>query len=294
MKLLPWHQGAAALLDRRLADGRLPHALLLVGPPGWGEARFANWLALRLLELDVGQDAELIAHPDLRWTRPDGAVIKVDAVRELAAFAEGNPQVASRKVAVLEDAHALNRNAANALLKTLEEPPAGVHLVLVSSRPGQLLPTIRSRCQRIVLPMHQSAAEEWLRQTVPTEALSDLLFEYGGAPMAIAAAHAAGVEPLLPLLRGVLRADPPPGLADTLADRGLADVTARWYRHVAAGLARSPGLPELRDVPLRRLAEFERELAWVRAQLLASNSVNERLMADRLLFLWRGLARSGA
>lgn len=280
-------------MERRLADGRLPHGLLLVGPPGWGEARFANWLALRLIGVDVAQDAEQIAHPDLRWTRPDGAVIKVDAVRELASFAEGNPQVAQRKVAVIEDAHALNRNAANALLKTLEEPPSGVHLVLVSSRPGQLLPTIRSRCQRIALPMRDDAAQEWLRQTVPSEALSDLLFEYGGAPMAIAAAHAAGVEALLPLLRGVLRADPPPGLAETLADRGLLDVTARWYRHVAAALARSPGLPELLDVPLRRLAEFERELVWVRAQVLASNSVNERLMADRLLFLWRGLARVG-
>ncbi|MFM7119187.1 MAG: DNA polymerase III subunit delta', partial [Gammaproteobacteria bacterium] len=101
MNLLPWHESTAAALDRRLADGRLPHGLLLVGPPGWGEAQFANWFALRLIDVDVAQDAEQIAHPDLRWMRPDGAVIKVDAVRELASFAEGNPQVARRKVAVI-------------------------------------------------------------------------------------------------------------------------------------------------------------------------------------------------
>src|SRR5690606_25115282 len=127
-----WHQPLVDDIRRRLAASALPHALLLAAPEGWGELHLANWLALELLGIEEPRDASVLAHPDLRWVAPEGAVIKVDAVREVVAFAQGTAQSGPRKVAVLADAHCLNVSAANALLKTLEEPPAGTHLVLSS------------------------------------------------------------------------------------------------------------------------------------------------------------------
>jgi len=292
MMLLPWHHQAAAALRAQLAAGKLPHALLLTGPPGWGEHVLANWLALHLLGIDEHQDAELLAHPDLRWLKPDGALIKIDAIRELAEFSQGTPQSGPRKVAVLIDAHTMNRNAANALLKTLEEPPPGTHLLLVSSRSSQLLPTVRSRCQRFVVQADAVAARAWLAANVDGADLEQRLFEHGGAPIAIAAGQAAGEVPLEGLLSAAVASGDSVGLAKDLVDQNLAGVTARWLRYVTAMLAGDQRVPALAGASPRALAGFADELVWVRGQLLSSNSTNERLMAERLLTLWCRLAVS--
>jgi DNA polymerase-3 subunit delta' len=289
---LPWQQRAATRLREQLEADRLPHALLLTGPSGWGELALANWLALLIVRADVGLDAQTVAHPDLRWVGPDGAMIKIDAIRELVDFAQGKPQAGSRKAAVVAEAHAMNRSAANALLKTLEEPPPGTHLLLVSSRPGQLLPTIRSRCQQHTLHKDEAAARAWLAEQVETTDLPARLFEYGNAPVAIAAAAAAGERPLTGALTQAWRGDDLPALAGELLDQGLAGVTGRWLRYVSAALGGDYRVAGLAGVPPRALSRFAAELLWVRGQLLASNSVNERLMAERLLILWRNLAVS--
>jgi DNA polymerase-3 subunit delta' len=290
MMLLPWQQRAAVALREQLATGKLPHALLLTAPPGWGEHVLANWLALHLLGIDEHQDGETLAHPDLRWLKPDGALIKVDAIRELAEFAQGTPQSGPRKVAVLVDAHTMNRNAANALLKTLEEPPPGTHLLLVSSRSSQLLPTVRSRCQRFVVQTDPVAAREWLTANVDATDLEQRIFEHGGAPIAIAAGQAAGEVPLQSLLSAALAGSDSLGLAKDLVDQNLVGVTARWLRYVTAMLAGDQRVPALAGASARALAGFADELIWVRGQLLSSNSTNERLMAERLLTGWCRLA----
>ncbi|MBX3707488.1 MAG: hypothetical protein KF911_12745 [Pseudomonadales bacterium] len=289
MNVLPWQEATAGRLAAQLAAGRLPHALLVSGPAGWGEAAFANWLALHLLGLDEALAAEGLAHPDLRWIVPDGSLIKVDAVRELAEFAQGTAQNGPRKVAVLIDAHAMNRNAANALLKTLEEPPAGTHLILVSCRPGRLLPTLRSRCQQITLTADRSAARGWLAGLGDVPDLELREFEHGGAPVAIAAGLAADETPLAALLDRALAVPDPTTLADAVLKQDLTGVTGRWLRYVAAGLAGESRIPRLAAADPRGLARFAAELVWIRGQLLASNSVNVRLMGERLLVLWRAL-----
>lgn len=296
MTLLPWHQSLAEQVRRNAIDERLPHALLVAGPEGWGERAFANWLALHLLGVPVERDAATLAHPDLRWVPPEGAMIKVDAVRELVTFAQGTAQSGERKVAVIEDAHYLNRNAANALLKTLEEPPAGTYLVLSTCHPGRLIATIRSRCQPLMIRPDAELARTWLHATVAAEDLEQRLFEHGGAPVAVAAGLDRGERPIDSALA---RAGQPQGggeMVTLLLEQGLADTLGRWYRYV---LAAASGQREIAGLDrgaegARALMEFADELLWVRRMLVTSNSANERLLAERLVTRWRHLLRGPA
>ncbi|MFW6092796.1 MAG: hypothetical protein ACODAC_02405 [Pseudomonadota bacterium] len=289
MTLLPWQAPLAAQVRERLAAGRLGHALLVAGPEGWGETAFANWLALYLLGVEHAADAAAVAHPDLRWLAPDGAVIKVDAVRELEDFAHGTPQAGSRKVAVLTHAHYLNVNAANALLKTLEEPPPGTHLLLASCHPGRLLPTVRSRCQTLSIRPDPAAAERWLAEQVNADDLALRLFEHGGAPVAVAEGVEAGETPLEKLLEAAPR-ESGAAVVKALMEPSLAGALGRWYRYVLAMAAGSRTVRGFERATPRGLMAFADELTWARRQLLTSNSANARLLAERLVARWKRLA----
>ncbi|MEQ8861391.1 MAG: hypothetical protein RIC56_22315 [Pseudomonadales bacterium] len=292
MTALPWHAALQRSVGERLAAGRLPHALLIVGPEGWGETALANWLALTLLGLPTNREAAALAHPDLRWLAPDGAVIKVDSIRDVVTFTQGTPQAGPRKVAVIADAHALNVSAANALLKTLEEPPAGTHLVLTSSHPARLLPTIRSRCQDLIIQPDPALARSWLSDQLDGADVDVPLFEHGGAPVAVLEAVRRGETPLQPLLEHALRGHGGGEVVQQLLEPGLAGVLARWYRYVLALAAAEWRLAQLAQVPPRALMAFADELIWARRQLLTSNSANERLVAERVVARWCQLPRA--
>jgi DNA polymerase-3 subunit delta' len=176
----PWHAGAWQALRERHAQGRLPHALLLSGPQGVGRHAFARRLAAALLcahpETEQGdacgacpacRQFTIGSHPDYRHVRlllkgesvaggrkrdSDATQILVDQVRDLSTTLSMSAQHGGWKVAVIDPADQMMAAAANALLKTLEEPTARTLLVLVASRPGRMLATIRSRCQAVVLP----------------------------------------------------------------------------------------------------------------------------------------------
>lgn len=148
-------------------QAELSHAYLLTGPGGSGKAQLAAELAAACLAARAADgpiapelvDDELRGliehrtHPDLAWVVPtSGAGILVDDVeQQILAAAGATPLVASRRVFVIEQVERLNESAANRLLKTIEEPPPYVHLLLLSSFPGQVMPTIASRCQRVRL-----------------------------------------------------------------------------------------------------------------------------------------------
>ncbi|MGP4843205.1 DNA polymerase III subunit delta' [Marinobacter sp. 1Y8] len=180
---LPWLQASYENLIDRFSQGRLPHALLLEGRSGIGELEFANLLAQRLVCSDAEGHAdpcghckqcELVSagfHPDIRACRPeDSRFIKVDQVRSLGEFAVASPQVARRKVIIVDSADQLNINAANALLKTLEEPNADVTLILLLEAGKPLLPTLRSRCQSLNLPTPDiEVATHWLQQALASQ-----------------------------------------------------------------------------------------------------------------------------
>lgn len=203
---LEGHEGAEAAFLEALERGRLHHAWLLVGPEGVGKATFAYRAARRLLgarpepgygPLGADPDDPVFrqvagrAHPDLTVLErddPDAKArksIPVDEARALPEFFAKSPGRAAYRVAIIDSADDLNANAANAVLKTLEEPPERGVLLLVSHRPGSLLPTIRSRCRRLVFCAPPTeAARQWLEAAadVSPEAALALLRMARGAP----------------------------------------------------------------------------------------------------------------
>lgn len=132
------------LFDAHDAD-RLAHAYLLCGPRGSGKNEVLSGIASRILGTDPGA---LMSHPDLHVTEPESKSrrILIEQIRRLEHALRSKPSAGSRKIAVIREADRLQPQAANAFLKTLEEPPPGSHVLLTSSSPDALLSTILSRC----------------------------------------------------------------------------------------------------------------------------------------------------
>jgi DNA polymerase-3 subunit delta' len=151
------HAHARMVLGAALEQGQPSHAYLFHGPPGTGKRTAARALAAELLA--AGEDDHDAArrrvlagtHPDLTWVKPTGAhVMRVSDVDEAVVSAAGRtPFESSKRVFVLERADTMNDEVANRLLKTLEEPPDFVHLILLTDALGQVLETVVSRCQLV-------------------------------------------------------------------------------------------------------------------------------------------------
>src|SRR5690242_13204583 len=184
------HQPQARIaLEAALGGAGLTHAYLFHGPPGTGKREAARAFAAALICEGADDDADaerrVLAgvHPDVTWIEPRGAHdVLVDDVRDgVVRQAALRPFEANRRVFVIVDADRMNEESQNTLLKTLEEPAAFAHLVLVSSAPGRLLPTIVSRVQGIRFG------------PVPAARIAELLEEQGtDARTALACARLAG------------------------------------------------------------------------------------------------------
>lgn len=212
--ILPWQE--TVLHDLLARRSQLPHALLIQGRAGVGKREFARALAQSLLceQVDAGVACGVCAacnwfrdgnHPDFREIIPEALTedgdeeavaiesdakekkkskeIKIEQIRAISDFMSLSTHRDGFRVLIVHPAEAMNAAAANALLKTLEEPPARTAILMVSDGIGRLLATIRSRCQRVQIPMpDEAAAEKWLHAqgvSEPMEALS----EAGGAPL---------------------------------------------------------------------------------------------------------------
>jgi DNA polymerase III subunit delta' len=205
MSALPWHADAWARLQSRRARDAMAHALLLCGAPGLGKRDFAQRFVRGLL-CEAPTDGAacghcraclLLAagsHPD--WVtvtfglRRDGtprSEIVVEQIRELSARLAMNSQFGGWQVACIDPADAMNAAAANALLKTLEEPSARTLLILLADAPWRLSQTIRSRCQRVdfELPATEQALA-WLRGQGVEEAVPALQAAGGNPGLALA------------------------------------------------------------------------------------------------------------
>ena len=303
------HAVAAGQLVDAMRNGRLHHAWLITGPPGVGKATLAYRFARRLLAgasdtlaLDpanpVFRRVAMASHADLltverEWdekkSRLRGEIV-VDDARAVSAFLRLTPAEGGWRVVVIDGAEHLNRNAANAVLKMLEEPPARAILLLTCAAPGRLLPTIRSRCRR--LPLQPLSPEEmdaalsaYLPDAGPPERarLAELstgspgrallLAEEKGLQLAAMAAEVLAGVPGLPAVRAMDIAEQLGGRAEdrftpfmTLLRDALSDAVRRAAR----------GAPE-RLAGLRPLAEW----AEIWQSLTRIQDETERLNLDR-------------
>ena len=327
---MPWLSEAWRSLQKRIADNRLPHALLVTGERGVGKRQFADRLAGLLIcdrplrDQDNAEacghckQCELVSagtHPDIRIYSPEKSrMIKIDQVRALSGFAVASPQVAERKIAVVDRADQLNINSANALLKTLEEPSEDVVLILLQESGRPILPTIRSRCQTLLVPTPgPDDAARWLTEAV-------LKLEEGERPDASQCAKALSLSanaPRLALeyLTGdflTLREQALEGFRQFMKGRVTVGEAAKPFKTLgleaslwlferwAADLARlAAGGSALEDDTADMLGYLARNNPpWKAHQLLeqihearsaAVYNVNPELEASRLLMAWQAL-----
>jgi DNA polymerase III subunit delta' len=291
------HPHARAVLMPALgSDGAPSHAYLFHGPAGTGKRAIARAFAAALLvegARDPGAVAERVArgtHPDLTWVTPSGAaeMLVGDIEEPVVAAATRTPFESARRVFVIEGADTMNDQAANRMLKTLEEPPPFVHLVLLTDRREDVLPTISSRCQAVRFdPLPPARIAERLRDVVggiePERAQACARLALGDARLAERLASDEG-EALRAGAEEFVRS----ALKGSTAERrwtALLDVAKG--AGVAAGEAEDGRLrEELELVPSKERKRYEREGADARRRAERRARTQALDLTLRLAELW--------
>jgi DNA polymerase-3 subunit delta' len=194
---LPWLKGNIAQFIPLVKQQRIPHAILLSAARGMGKVELAKEMAqLAMCENVTGDGAcfqcsacELLKagnHTDLTVIKAENTVIKVSQIRKLTSDVVLTSSKNQYKVIIIEEAEKMNLSSANALLKTLEEPPQKVLIILTTNEVGRLLPTIKSRCVKInIQPISHDVASHWLVSQVKsnTDDIDFALFLADNSPL---------------------------------------------------------------------------------------------------------------
>ncbi|MGE8189199.1 DNA polymerase III subunit delta' [Pseudomonas sp. NPDC086278] len=319
----PWQDGLWQQLAGRKQHA---HAYLLHGPAGIGKRALAERLMASLLcQRPTPQDAcgecksclllKAGSHPDNYILEPEEAdkAIKVDQVRDLVSFVVQTSQMGGRKVVLIEPVESMNVNAANALLKSLEEPSGDTVLLLVSHQTSRLLPTIKSRCVQQACPLPSEAMSlAWLLKALPDNSEDErveLLTLAAGSPLGAVKLQAQGVrEQRTLVVEGVKKLlkqqQSPTQLAEewkSIPQLLLFDWFCDWSSLILryqltqdeAGL----GLADMRKV-IQYLAQKtaqDKVLAiqdWILAQrqkVMSKANLNPALLLEALLVQWASL-----
>ncbi len=309
-----WLEPACADLRAAWTQGRLAHAVLIEGGRGLGGEWLAHWAAALThcraasppcLACADCQRVFADQQPDVHWICPgeDSREIRVDQVRELIGEFALTRHARGHKVAILTPADRLNRNAANALLKTLEEPSANSLLLLVAAQSSRLPATVRSRCLRLRVPRPASRmALAWLNNLKPHADWPRVLELFGGEPLAAKDCDVAAAAGIARDTRATL-AGKAAGRLDPIA---LADAWSREHYELRLAAIENWITDQLRDAarPLTHGSELRpvahlsgadsgmniRQLFAVldatrEARTLSDTPVNRTLVLERLLWM---------
>lgn len=299
--IYPWQQGVWDMVQRARQGKHLPHALLFTGEDGCGNEDFIETLAQSLLCLTPASDGmscghcrscqvfAVQAHPDFARVglQEERQAILIEQIRDLNHFLTLSRSYSPLRVAVIEPAERMNINAANSLLKSLEEPAANTHILLLTDHPGSLLPTIRSRCQVMRLPLpSRGDALSWLGQQAlqhPAEMLLDLAC---GRPLEafrldvsdMLARREQWLDDLEKLSRGI---------------GSFTEISARWEKHDKFELLDW----QLAHIHVLMAKNVEKSLKnnqqWhkyeklLELKRLATHPLNPRLFVESMLMLWQ-------
>lgn len=319
-----WQSQQWQRLVQLAADQKIPHALILSGHQGVGKRHFAEAIGYFLLcrspvnKVPCGRckGCELNqagTHPDLFFLEPeDGSrVIKIDQVRKLTEFVAKTSQQGGVKIALINPAEALNINAANALLKSLEEPSGDTVLLLVTQAPTQVMATIRSRCQQMQfgLPSTEESLA-WLEPLAVGHDPQYLLDSVGGAPLAaLQLLEDDTLEQLQALVDGLL------GLAHSRCT--ALELAAKLHRNevlpiiefimkwLQLGQKRAViELPQasytdtefelleiLSTIPAAIMYRFWDKIVIIKRQLLSASNPNKQLLLEELFMDWQALMK---
>ena len=317
-----WYEPSLQSLLSRQEN--MPHAVLLTGPAGIGKQHFASILSASLLckspsdeHIACGQcqSCQLLTastHPDYypisleRNTEGKLAKdIKVEQIRQLIQALTQTSQLGGRKIAIIDPAEKMNRNAANSLLKTLEEPSADTLLILLATQPSRLLATVRSRCQKITLrsPPREQVVP-WLKQQCP-ECNADALYAAAdGAPFAaLSLANGEGLSERQELFKsfcGVADGNLDPITTASVWSKCESEWVFRWLRswiqdlislvmqQNSSSVQNTDLQPKLQNlasrIDSRKLFNFQDFV--LRSMLLAQGSANLQLLHESLLLEW--------
>ncbi len=299
--IYPWQTGVWEMVQRARKDNHLPHALLFTGENGCGNEAFIEALAQSLLCLTPASDGSACghcrscqvfaaqAHPDFVRVglQEERQAILIEQIRDLNHFLGLSRSYSPLRVAVVAPAERMNVNAANSLLKSLEEPAANTHILLLTDHPGSLLPTIRSRCQTMRLPLPaKPEALAWLEMQNPQHPTEILLEAAFGRPLEALRLDVSGVldqrgqwlEALERVRQGASH---------------IADLSAQWEKHDKLELLdwQLAHVHALMMQDVARVAEkqhlWQKHEKLLELKKLATHPLNPRLFVESMLMLWQ-------